>query len=196
MAITWKRPLVNSFRRGLVEPPEYFPRAELHHHCENREKMIAPYRRDGTMREMTPKQKIFVAVYVAKPNATKAAIAAGYSKKTAAEMGYKLVHKSSVKEAIDTGLKEKIESIKLVGVKLIQKIEQIVEDTTDTKSDLYNPYVALKAILYLGREQKMDFATVQRKVVSHGDIAQNIYGGRKRVAEYRAQHKAGKKAQN
>ena len=29
MAITWKRPLVNSFRRGLVESPRYFPRS--HH---------------------------------------------------------------------------------------------------------------------------------------------------------------------
>ena len=146
------------------------------------------------MREMTPKQKIFVAVYVAKPNATKAAIAAGYSKKTAAEMGYKLVHKSSVKEAIDTGLKEKIESIKLVGVKLIQKIEALVMMTSDPDHKAFNPNAALKGIFFLGREQKMDFATVQRKVLSHGDIAEDIKRGRERVRKRRAE--AEKEAQH
>ena len=144
--------------------------------------------------KLTPKQKIFVAAYVAKPNATKAAIVAGYSKKTARSQGQRMLTNVDIREAVDAGLTEKIESIKLVGVKLIQKIEQIVEDCTDTRSDLWNPHAALKAIFYLGREQQMEFATERREVVSHGDIAQDIAEGRERVRRARA--RAGKKAQN
>ena len=47
---------------------------------------------------MTPKQKRFIEHYTG--NATKAAIAAGYSEKTAYRIGAELLQKTSVSEAI------------------------------------------------------------------------------------------------
>ncbi|MEA4947063.1 MAG: terminase small subunit [Oscillospiraceae bacterium] len=44
-------------------------------------------------RQLSEKQQLFVSEYLVDLNATQAAIRAGYSAKTAAEAGYKLVHK-------------------------------------------------------------------------------------------------------
>lgn len=50
--------------------------------------------------DLTPKQVIFVAEYLIDFNATRAAMAAGYSKKTAAQLGYQLLHKPSIQAEI------------------------------------------------------------------------------------------------
>lgn len=50
------------------------------------------------MRELTPKQKKFVELY--NGNATQAAIAAGYSPKRADAIGYDLLRKTEISEAI------------------------------------------------------------------------------------------------
>jgi phage terminase small subunit len=49
---------------------------------------------------LTDKQRRFVDEYIISLNATQAAIKAGYSPKTAEQMGYKLVQNSSVSEAL------------------------------------------------------------------------------------------------
>lgn len=49
---------------------------------------------------LTPKQRRFVEEYLVDLNATQAAIRAGYSKKTAEQLGYQLLHKTSVQVAI------------------------------------------------------------------------------------------------
>ena len=149
-----------------------------------------------TSKSLTDKQKLFVAIYVADPNATTAAKMSGYSEKSARNQGNRMMKNDDIRQAIDQGLKEKHSHIKLKGVKLIQKIEQIVEDTTDTKSDLYNPHAALKAILYLGRELGMRFATERHEVVSHGDIAKDIYEGRKRLKQFRARYRPREETQD
>ena len=77
---------------------------------------------------------------------------------------------------------------------MIQKIEEIVLDSSNPDSKNYNGHVALKGIFYLGREQQMEFATERREVVSHGDIAEDIARGRERVR--RAGARAQKGAQN
>ncbi len=47
--------------------------------------------------KLTPKQKNFCDEYVLDFNATRACIRAGYSQKSAAEQGYQLLHKTSVR---------------------------------------------------------------------------------------------------
>ncbi len=129
----------------------------------------------------TDKQKLFVAAYVAKPNATKAAKTAGYSEKTAYSQGQRLLKNVEIRKAIDQGMEAKHKEIKMQGVKLIQKIEEIALDASNPKSERYNGHVALKAIFYLGREQKMEFATERHETVEHGDIAENMRRGRERA---------------
>lgn len=57
---------------------------------------------------MTKKEKMFVDAYVndVKRNQTAAAIAAGYSEKTAAQAASRLMKKDEIKQAIDAQLKE------------------------------------------------------------------------------------------
>lgn len=49
---------------------------------------------------MTPRQQAFVDAYLVTPNATEAAIKAGYSAKTAGQMGFKVLQVPAVAEAI------------------------------------------------------------------------------------------------
>lgn len=67
---------------------------------------------------MTDKQKLFVAFYLESLNGTKAAIAAGYSEKTAGSIGQRLLKNIEVRAAIDNRLAE-IESEKIVKSKEI-----------------------------------------------------------------------------
>jgi phage terminase small subunit len=41
---------------------------------------------------MTPKQQAFIDAYLVNPNTTEAAIKAGYSVRTAKQVGYKVLH--------------------------------------------------------------------------------------------------------
>ena len=55
-------------------------------------------------RELTPKQKMFVAEYLVDLNATQAAIRAGYSPKRAMEIGYQLLHKTTMQAALKVAM--------------------------------------------------------------------------------------------
>lgn len=62
--------------------------------------------------KLTKKQGKFVLEYQKDFNATQAAIRAGFSPKTASEMGYKLVHKSLVvKEVLERDINERLQRL-------------------------------------------------------------------------------------
>ena len=56
---------------------------------------------------LTPKQKLFVDEYLIDLNATQAAIRAGYRQSNAEQMGYQLLQKTSVSDAIKTAMAER-----------------------------------------------------------------------------------------
>lgn len=56
--------------------------------------------------KLTPKQKAFADYYIELGNATEAAIKAGYSKKTAKEVGYENLTKPHIKNYIEERMKE------------------------------------------------------------------------------------------
>ncbi len=55
---------------------------------------------------LTPKQARFVEEYLIDLNATQAAVRAGYAEKRAAEQGYQLLQKTTVRQAIEKGQAE------------------------------------------------------------------------------------------
>lgn len=73
--------------------------------------------------KLTPKQKAFAEFYIITGNATESAIKAGYSKKTAKELGYENLTKPHIKSYIDEKMKE-LES------KRIAKAEEVLEYLT------------------------------------------------------------------
>ncbi|WP_227936020.1 terminase small subunit [Alkalihalobacillus deserti] len=50
--------------------------------------------------DLTPKQQAFVHEYIKDYNATQAAIRAGYSRRRASEIGYQLLQKNTVSDAV------------------------------------------------------------------------------------------------
>lgn len=63
------------------------------------------------MAKMTPKQKLFCDEYLIDLNATQAAIRAGYSKKTAKQIGQENLTKPDIKEYIEKRMAEKEEAL-------------------------------------------------------------------------------------
>lgn len=55
---------------------------------------------------LEPRQRKFVQAYLREPNATKAALAAGYSEKTARQMGSENLSKPDIAAAVESGFKQ------------------------------------------------------------------------------------------
>lgn len=87
------------------------------------------------MRELTPKQKIFVSEYLLDLNATQAAIRAGYSKKTANEQAARLLANVSVSSHLKTLMDERAEKTKIDAEWVIKRLAQ---DATADVADLYD----------------------------------------------------------
>jgi phage terminase small subunit len=75
--------------------------------------------------KLTKRQIFFIAEYQKDWNATQAAIRAGYSPKTAKEMAYKLVHKSSLKEILAQEMEERLLKIGVRAERVLQEIARI-----------------------------------------------------------------------
>ena len=69
---------------------------------------------------LTPKQKLFCLEYLKDFNATKAAIRAGYSKKTANEQGARLLVNVSIKNHI-TNIQNQVKNEQIMSIKEIQE---------------------------------------------------------------------------
>lgn len=78
--------------------------------------------------KLTEKQKAFANEYLIDLNATQAAIRAGYSKKTAEQMGYKLVQKSSVQEYISERMKDREKRTEITQDMVLKELASIAFD--------------------------------------------------------------------
>jgi len=84
------------------------------------------------MKKSSPRERLFIRLYVLEPNATKAARDAGFSKKSAREIGYRLLKKVHIKRAIEAAMKKRED-------KLIMDREEILKELSIIgRSDLAN----------------------------------------------------------
>jgi phage terminase small subunit len=84
----------------------------------------------STEKEMTAKEQLFVAAYVAGDprafgNATKAALTAGYSEKTASRIASGLIAKPHIKAAINAELKRLSERLNITAEKVLEDISRL-----------------------------------------------------------------------
>lgn len=77
------------------------------------------------MARLTEKQKCFVEEYLVDLNATQAAIRAGYSEKTAEQMGYQLLQKTSVQEAIQLSMAARSKRTGITQDRVLQELARI-----------------------------------------------------------------------
>ena len=75
------------------------------------------------------KQKKFVAEYLKEPNATQAAINAGYSKKTSYSQGQRLLKNQKVSSLINEGRRKIEEEIMISAKWACEKYQEIIEET-------------------------------------------------------------------
>ncbi len=75
---------------------------------------------------MSPKQQRFVAEYLADPNATQAAIRAGYSERTARQIGQENLSKPDIRAAIEAGQAKLAQKLEINAERVIEEAWKIV----------------------------------------------------------------------
>jgi len=73
-------------------------------------------------KKLTQKQRLFVAEYLVSLNATKAAIDAGYSKKTAQQTGSENLLKPLIADAIQEAMDKRCERIEITADRVLQEL--------------------------------------------------------------------------
>lgn len=111
--------------------------------------------------ELTWRQKVFCRAYITNGmNATQAAITAGYSKDTAAEMGYENLNKPHIKafidkkmEQLETELEEKFNITFEEKAKLLWECAQDCKEGKATKEGYMNASGLVSAVAELNKMQ-------------------------------------------
>lgn len=99
--------------------------------------------------KLTKKQDAFVKAYLLNGgNATKAAIDAGYSEKTAAEMGHENLRKPQIKKFIEEHQKKQEKNFIWSKEKKLEKLQRIIDIATneDGEKGMINMPSAIAAI--------------------------------------------------
>lgn len=100
------------------------------------------------------KRERFVKEYLVDRNATKAAIRAGYSAKTARQIGSKLLTKIDIQAAVDKGA-DKIANKLEITAEYILSVVQDITERSRTPGDEYQSFAALKGAELLGKYKKL-----------------------------------------
>ena len=95
------------------------------------------------MAELTPQQRLFVVEYLKDMNATQAAIRAGYSEKTAASQGQRLLKNVEIRRQIDAALALRVETVKVDADYVLKRLFEMAEAD---ESDCYDESGNLKPI--------------------------------------------------
>lgn len=101
--------------------------------------------------KLTDRQKMFCKEYIVDLNATQASIRAGYSEKTARQMGSENLSKPYIQDEIASLIKEREERVKLTADKVLEDIERV--RTLAEGSEQYS--VSLKASELQGKHLAM-----------------------------------------
>lgn len=84
-------------------------------------------------KKLTPKQERFVEEYLIDLNATQAAIRAGYSARRAKEIGYQLLHKTTLQETIQKARQKLSERVRITQEKVLKDLETARQLAMETK---------------------------------------------------------------
>lgn len=119
---------------------------------------------------LSDKQALFCKEYVIDLNATQAAIRAGYSAKTAGQMGDENLKKPQIQAEIRRLTSDRSQRTEITADYVLQKIQSIVEATSAEGESEYNPQAALKGCELLGKHLSMWTDKVQHS----GEVSLNL----------------------
>lgn len=92
---------------------------------------------------LKPKQQRFVEEYLIDLNATKAAIRAGYSEKTAYSIGDELLKKPEISEIVEAAREKRSQK---TGIDAAWLLERLAAEATADAADLYDEAGSLKPV--------------------------------------------------
>lgn len=105
-------------------------------------------------RKLTPKHQAFADDWLIHRDATKAARNAKYSEKTAAQIGYQLLHHPSVSEYIRKRTETVAEKLGITHEYILGGIKRVI-DKTNVDGQKFDPKSALKGHELLGKHLKL-----------------------------------------
>lgn len=89
-------------------------------------------------KKLTKKQKAFLTEYQKDYNATRSAIAVGYSEKYAGELGYQLLQKTPVKQALEKAQEDRLKKVGVHAERVLTEIARIGLSDTRKLFDAQN----------------------------------------------------------
>lgn len=104
---------------------------------------------------LNPKQRMFVREYVKDKNATRAAIAVGYSKKTAKQMGSENLSKPAIAHAIEKRLAEIAEKVDISAERTLSRLAEIAYQKLSKQELKTKSSNTLKALEMLSKHFKL-----------------------------------------
>jgi phage terminase small subunit len=78
-------------------------------------------------KNLTKKQQVFVAEYLKDMNATRAAISAGYSQRTAGKQGYQLLENPRIAQDIATKVGKRLQKLEISADYVLENIKEVGE---------------------------------------------------------------------
>ncbi len=117
-------------------------------------------------KKLTPKQELFCKEYIIDLNATRAAIASGYSKKTANRIGPENLSKLVIQEYIKELNKKREQRTEITGDMVIK---ELAKTAFMQEADFYDDDGAVKKLSELTDEQKAGLSSYGYKSIHIGD---------------------------
>lgn len=131
------------------------------------------------MKKLAPKQKRFVTEYLVDLNATQAAIRAGYSEKTAYSIGFNLLKKVEIQNALNLAQKSLAEKAEITVLDLITAYKQIAFADL---AECYDENGYLKNIHDIPKKARMALAGIETDELWEGQGKdRSIIGETKKV---------------
>jgi len=115
------------------------------------------------MAKLTDKQRRFVQEYLVDRNATQAAIRAGYSKKTAKQMGTENLAKPAIAEAITKGQKRVSEKLDVTIENVVAELAKLAFANMDDYVEVMADGSAAVDLRNLNRDQMAAIGEVSRE---------------------------------
>ena len=118
------------------------------------------------MTELTRKQQMFVAEYLSDMNATAAAIRAGYSRRTARQMGAENLSKPYIAQAIAEAMERRAEA---AGVEATRVLQELARIAFADMGQLFDAEGRLKPLSQLDADDRAAIRSLQITTRETGD---------------------------
>ena len=118
--------------------------------------------------KLTPKQRRFVEEYLCDLNATQAAIRAGYSEKTAQQMGTENLSKPVIAAAIESAMQKRSERVEITQDRVLEELSHIAFARIDKVVKWDPDGVTLLGSSYLDEHTLAAVSEVSETTTQHG----------------------------